>query len=198
MSKNQPPHVSDWLSRVYIPDVYPRLDDPFQPGAAIVPGFAPPASMEEPAPSIQSEFQITQAGARPQSFQEGVNFAIAVGTTPVPLLSQSFPVDTIVIDNLSTALNSVFFGRGNSITVTSGLEVVPGSPFTLRADNNREMWEIQRQLEYISGLMALDRNMPPLGPYKAKRVVFDASDYFLVAAAATTVAVMLFYIPEGQ
>jgi hypothetical protein len=190
-------HVTDWLSRVNIPDMYPRRDDPFQPGASIPPATAPPASLVAEPEVSEALASITQPGSRPYAYQDAINYTISVGTTAVPLLNTTFPVDAILIDVPSTAVNGCFFGRG-SISTGSGVEVRAGIPAFFRADNTRELWEVQRLLEFIAGMLAADRGIDPLPTFRARRVVFDASKYSLVATATVTVAVMLFYIPEQQ
>jgi hypothetical protein len=142
--------------------------------------------------------ELTSPGSRPAVFQRALNFSIAANTTPVPLMNQDTPCDSMVINVYSTAANSVFFGFGSGITTTSGIEIRAGLPVVVAPDNTREMWEIQKSLEYIAALMAYDRGLPALGPYRAPRVVFNAKDYFVVASAATAVSIMLFYVPEQQ
>lgn len=189
---------SDWISRQTIPDLYPRKYDPWKPAGANAPDNLPP--MDAGAQSAVSDFyaELTSPGSRPAVFQRALNYSIAANTTPVPLINQDTPCDSILLDVYSTAANSVFFGFGSGITVTSGIEIQAGAPVIITPDNTREMWDLQKPLEFIAAMMAYQFGLPALGPYRAPRVVFNAKDYFVVAPAATAVSVMLFYVPEQQ
>jgi hypothetical protein len=191
--------AEDWLSRVVIPDLYPRREDPLRPVPAVQPDMAPAASMlsDEPPPGDFTAI-LTPAGARPLIVQDALNYSIPLAAnTATPLVNRAMMVDAIGINVPSTAALSAFFGRG-AVTNVSGWEVRPGLPQVFRADNNREMWELQTPLEYIAAMLAGDRNGAQLRNYKAPRVAWDASQYSLFATGALTVAIMLFYIPVQQ
>jgi hypothetical protein len=193
--------IDDWLSRVNVPDVYPRRDDPFKPAAGTVPEGAPAASMlsaEDLVVASVWDGWLTSPSTRPVVYQQCLNFNITANVVPVPITNGAFQCDAMILDVLSTAANSVFFGFGNGITATSGIEIRPGLPVVIEASNTREQWEIQRLLEMIAGMIAAERGYNPPGEYRAPRVVFDASDYFVVATTATTVRVMLFMSPQFQ
>ncbi len=201
MSRRPPSGNGDWLSRAIIPDVYPRRDDPFRPAAGVIPSTAPPASMVSPDQLITTNVWdnwLTTPGTRPIVYQRALNYNISVGTTPTPLTNGNMQCETIIIDVFSSAANSVFFGFSSSITTTSGIECRAGLPVTLSVDNVREQWETQRVLEAIAGMIAAQGGYNGLGSYRAPRVVFDASDFFLVATATTSVSIMLFLTPEYQ
>lgn len=189
---------SDWISRVTVPDLYPRKSDPFRPPGAQPPAYLPP--MDAGASQVIQDFyaELTSPGARPAVSQRAINFSIAANTTPVPLINQDTPCDSMVLNVYSTAANSVFFGFGSGITTVSGIEIRAGLPVVVAPDNTREMWDLQRPLEFIAALMAYQYGMPAPGPYRAPRVVFNAKDYFVVAPALTAISVMLFYVPEQQ
>lgn len=132
---------------------------------------------------------VTTPGPRPRTFQSALNFQITLAANiATQLTSGQIEVDCIVVNVASSVGNSVFFGFGSQITPSSGIEVRPGLPLTISADTQREQWELQRLLEI---LVAYVTNSSP-GPYKAPRNVFDASQYYVVATVATTIAVMLF------
>lgn len=191
----------DWLSRVNIPDVYPRRDDPFRPGVGYVPETAPPASLLSEQDLVVANVWdgwVTTPGSRPVVYQRALNFQVAASVVPVPLTPGNFQCDTIVLNVDSTVLTSAFFGFGNAVNATSGIELQPGLPVAISADNTREQWETQRILEAIAGMIAGERGYSPIGPYRAPRVCFDASDYFVMAATPITVRVMLFLLPEFQ
>ena len=197
------PRTEDWLSRLNYADIYPRKEDPFRPSAGNVSFSSPAASMFTPEelttnPDIYRDY-VSIPGSRPFVNQRASNFQITLAANVAqPLQSGPFICDTIVIDVLSTAANSVFLGYGGGVTTTSGIEVRPGLPLVMQPENTREMWEIQRLLEAILAIQAADRGIPPLGLYKAPRVVFNANEFWVIATAATTVAVMLFMVPELQ
>lgn len=192
---------SDWLSRVNLPDLYPRKEDPFRPMPGTVPPGAPPASMisAEDLTSISVwEDWLTDPGMRPIVYQRAMNYTIQAGVAPLPIANGGFQCDAIILDVFNTAANSVFFGYGSGISVTSGIEIRPGLPILLSPENSREQWEIQRVLEMIAGMMAAERGYAGPGPFRSPRVVLNANEYWVVAAAATAVSVMLFPVPEMQ
>ena len=195
------PQNGDWLSRVNLPDVYPRRDDPFKPPAAIIPPGAPPASQV----SVQSltaaniwDGWVTTPGTRPVVYQRALSYVVSANTVPVPLTNGAMQCETVILDVLSTLGTSAFFGFGSAINDTTGIEVRPGIPVSFSLDNDREQWELQRILEALTAILASDRGISPLGLYRAPRVVFDASDYFLFATTAVPVRVMMFLTPEYQ
>lgn len=190
----------DWLSRANIPDVYPRRDDPFRPAVAQAPPGAPPASMPGEIPGTGSVWDgwLTTPGTRPVVYQRALNYQITANVTPVPLTNGAMQCETIVLNIDSTAAPNAFFGFGNAITVGSGIEIRAGIPQVIGTENTREQWELQRMLEILTSMIAAQNGVPPSGVYRAPRVVFDASDYFVVAASAVTVRVMIFTSPEFQ
>lgn len=203
MTQHLPIHQTDWLSRVTIPDVYPRKDDPFRPGVVSIPGLTEQQIIEaaSPPPEVLEglEADLTTPGQRPFVFQRATTFVInLIANTPQAIMANQFACDSMLLNVYSTAANSVFFGFGNAVTPTTGIEIRPGIPVLLEPENVREQWEVQRVLEYIAALLATQTGAPALGHYRAPRVVFDASDWFLVAAANTAIAVTLFYVPEMQ
>lgn len=191
-------HVSDYLSRLEYPDLYPRKEDPYRPDPAPSPaGYAEIPVVIEPGQGIRGV--STNPGARPSVFQRGGQFNVAIGTTPVPLVTSDFPADSFILNVYSSAANSVFLGFGGALTLTSGLEVRAGTPAFFGADNTREMWELQRTLEILVALAAANLGQSPiLNPYKAPRVVLDLSDFYVIAAAPTVATVLWFAIPESQ
>lgn len=196
-----PVHNEDWLSRVNIPDVYPRRDDPFKPSPGVVPSGAPPASYLAADQMVQAavwDGWLTTPGTRPVVFQRALNYVITANTVAVPLTNGAMQCETIVLSVLSTLGTSAFFGFGSAINDTSGTEIRPGVPAIISTENGREQWELQRLFEAIAGMLAADRGYDALGPYRAPRVVFDASDYFVFATTAVPVRVMLFTTPEYQ
>jgi hypothetical protein len=193
--------IDDWLSRVNIPDIYPREQDPFKPSVGYAPTDGPAASILSADLLVSGNVWdgwLTNPGTRPIVYQRALSFQVTANTVPVPLTNGAFQCETILLDVLSTAANSVFFGYGGGITPTSGIEIRAGLPIVLTTENGREQWELQRVLEAIAGMIAAERGYNALGPYRAPRVIFNSNEYFLVATAATTVRVMLFMTAEYQ
>lgn len=180
---------SDWLSRVTIPDLYPRKADPYRPRG--VPG-------QPGGEIVDVGAQLTTPGARPFVYQRALTYTITAGVASVPLMNQDTPCEVIILDVYSTAANSVFVGYGSGVTTLSGLEIRAGLPVSLAVENNREQWELQRSLEVLATIIAIQAGMSGLGPYRAPRVVFNARDWYLVATAPTAVSVTLFHVPELQ
>jgi hypothetical protein len=141
---------------------------------------------------------LTTPGTRPIVYQRALNYQLSVGTTPLPLTNGNMQCETIILDVDSTLATSVFFGFSSSVTTGSGIEVRPGLPVVLSVDNVREQWEMQRILEAIAGMIAAQGGYNGLGSYRAPRVVFDASDFFVVATGTVNMRVMLFLTPEYQ
>lgn len=204
------PLTDDWVSRLNLVDMYPRKSDPFVGPNAQTPLTAPPASLGDPmnqgipgAGAVDDIYSgwLTSPGPRPVVYQRAFNSQLTPGALAlptVPLTSQQFQCDSMVIAVPSTAANSVFFGYGSQITTGSGLEVQPGLPIIIEPENTRELWELQRMLEVIAAMVAAERGWNPLGPYRAPRVAFNANEYYLTAAAPTPMSIMLFFIPEMQ
>lgn len=191
------PVSDDWISRQTMADVYPRAADPARPPAAPMDGCAPcPAGTR----SIYDVFKLTTPGPRPYTIQRAQNFTVTAPVSPaaVPLLNNRFECDSFVVDVPSTAGQSAFIGFGSGVTTANGLELQPGLPILFQPENTREMWEIQRSLELICALLAAERGYTSLPQYRAPRVVFDASDWFVTSTVATTLSVICFTVPELQ
>lgn len=204
---NLPYHVGDWISRVTIPDVYHRKQDVFRPNRVVTPPDSPAASMmtEEQLqqtlgiePGAAVSFPLTTPGPRPPIIQRALNFQLTANVTPVPVMNNQFQCDSMLF-SVPTGGLSVFFGYGSSLTTTAGIEVFPGTPVLIEPENTRELWELQRLLEWIGGMIAAANNFPSsLGTYRAPRVVFNANEFFVVSTGAQTMGVMLFYVPDQQ
>lgn len=115
-------------------------------------------------------------------------FVVAVATTPTQIFPQQTKSDLIDSFTLSldaAAANNVFIG-GLAVTVNTGLEIVAGGgPITFRIRNQRQHYEIQEPLIKIADTM--NCNAPPLEPLAIPFGVWDLTQIFLVAAAATNV-----------
>jgi hypothetical protein len=193
--------LEDFVKRHTLADVYPRKEDPFRPGPGVLPGSAPGASHFTPEElgSGTDPFSalLTQPGQRPVVYQQALSFGMTATITPTPLQAQQFQCDSFVIDPFFGGGN-VFIGYGSGVTVTSGLEVVAGAPIEIAAENSREMWELQRLLEVIALMIANERGYSTIGQYRAPRVVLDASQWYVVAAANVPISVTIFPVPLQQ
>ena len=179
----------DWYQPVMtVPDVLPHgaeaIDDPSQGIGHLI---APDRILRV----------LTQPGPRPQTFLQGQNYALPVDTKPTPIAPNRIVTDGFVVDVHSDKPNSVFFGYGTA-SLDGGTEVRPGFPLVFVPDNTREQWELQRSLEYIAAILAVQANAQPLPIYRSPRVVVDPSSYFLIAPAPTTVSIMLLLMSEFQ
>lgn len=190
---------SDYLSRQTMPDVYPRRSDPFRPAAEKNPGcnFAP--GTIPPGWEIIANC-LTAPAQRPTVIQRATSTSVTAPLAPstIPVANSRFECDSMLFDVISTGANSAFVGFGSTVTTGNGIEIVAGTPIILIPDNTRELWELQRVLEYIAAMMAADRGLPCLPMYRAPRVCFDASNWYLTAPAAINVSVTLFHIPQDQ
>lgn len=182
--------------RLITPDLVPRM--PPTGGGAAPGGYAPGEKVTE----LHLQNWVTRPGARPGVRQEGTNLVVTAGTTPTPLTNGSLEADTILLNVWSTAANSVFYGFSNlslNAGAGNGIELQPGQPVVLSAENGRQPWELQRILEMLLAIQSLDKQFPPvLGQYRAPRVIIDTASVFLVAATPTPVSVMIFFAPPQQ
>lgn len=123
--------------------------------------------------------------------QEFYNYALTVGTVPTPIsfaaqqADLSALIDTIIFSLVSTAARSVFFG-GPNVTTTNGLEIRVGKSYVLGINNTRQLYEVQGPL--------IDMNCDTV-PVAIPIAVWDISECYLVAAASTVCAVLLFKYP---
>ena len=123
---------------------------------------------------------------------------ITVGTTPVALGTQNQIVDAMIISLLSSAANSVFIGKDSSVTTSNGFPIEAGTSIGIGTDNQSQMYEIRAAIENLTALIAATfaSSVPPPESLAAPRLVFRLSDFYLVAAANTTVNLMFFFPPE--
>ena len=122
---------------------------------------------------------------RPLTEQVFRNYNISVSTTPLPILDGASVNDlytSMIIDPISTAANSVFFGDG-SVTITNGLEIRAGLPLTLALSQSRQFYELQHLLMKLA---CVD------GQEDLPFIVWNPANMYLIAAAATDVRIVLF------
>lgn len=124
---------------------------------------------------------------RPTYYQLIEPFVVAVQTTPTQIFPQQTKADLIDSFTLSldaAAANNVFIG-GMSVTVNTGLEIVAGGgPITFRIINKNQHYELQSPLLRLADMNC---NLPPIEPIAIPFGIWDLSQIYLVAAAATNV-----------
>ena len=123
---------------------------------------------------------------RPTLYQTISNFVIVVGNTPTPISSITTKSDLITSFVLSLdagAANNVFWGDQN-VTINTGIEIVRGAgPLLFAIDDQRQIYESQYPLMFIAEALGCKPNQGYGVPY----VVWDLSQIYLIAAAATNV-----------
>ena len=126
---------------------------------------------------------------RPLIGQQFRTFSFAVGVTPLPIapdVDLTKLITTFVISN-PIAGASVYFGNGG-VSTTTGLEIQPGTAPVFEVAQTRQLYELQGPLLDINAAMQCRRMEAEPLPF----VVWDMTQVFLVAAAATTVSIGLF------
>lgn len=182
-----------WWERATNPDLVTRGLNVGSgpPTVAPDPTAPPPASAAAAAP------WLTQPSQRPFVYQRFLSFNVIANTPSVQIANFRLEVEAIIFNVYSTGALSVFWGPAG-VTTATGIEVQPGVPAPLSIDQAREQWELQRSLEHIAALLAIQSGNQPLAAYKAPRVVFDLSTIWLASTAAQAVTVMAFLPPELQ
>lgn len=125
------------------------------------------------------------------AYQNFETFVLAVGTTPTPLSSlftKADLIDSFTVSVDAAAANNVFIG-GQAVTVDNGLEIVRGAgPVSFEIVNQNQHYEIQSPVIAIAEAL----NCRPLEPVSIPFIVWDLSQIYMVAAAATNVRVAPF------
>jgi hypothetical protein len=128
---------------------------------------------------------------RPLLYQPIVSRSVVVGTAPVSLdptgninqMVASFSV------SVPTGAGNCFIGDSN-VTVTSGLEIVAGAgavEFSIE-DDNPMLYELLEPLIKIAEILKCGAVISFLKP----RTLWDLSQVYVVASAASTIAVNIF------
>jgi hypothetical protein len=128
--------------------------------------------------------------SRPVIRQDFTSQLLVVGTAATPL-NGSFDINSLItsfaIKVPSTAANSIFMGTGG-VTITNGFEIEPGDSPVFLIENYKQPYELQGPLigieEHVKSCEAEADALP--------FIVWDPSQIFLVAAAATNVSVIFF------
>lgn len=126
-----------------------------------------------------------------------LQYALAVGTVPTPVngnLDLSSLITSFVISNASANLNSVFLG-GSNVTIQTGnnvgIEIKTGDAPSFAINQARQLYELQFPLLRSTEALICAPQQPDDQPV----FVFNMTNWFLIATAATTVSVMLFKEP---
>lgn len=124
--------------------------------------------------------------------QEFTTFGLQVQTTAGPInanMGLTAMIDAIIISVPASAANNIFLGGDAGVTITTGIEIVAGSPvlFAINHDG-RQLYEIQEPLIKIAAAAMCADQKPETIPF----VVWDISQMYLVASAATNIAVGVF------
>lgn len=123
--------------------------------------------------------------------QEFTTFALTVQTTAGPInanMGLNTLVDSLILSVPASAANNVFLGGDAGVTILSGIEIVAGSPIQLAILNERQLYELQSPLMEMAVVATCRQLQPEAIPF----VVWDISQIYLVAAAATPMAVGVF------
>jgi len=128
--------------------------------------------------------------SRPVIRQDFNTQLLVVGTVPTPLngsLDINSLITSFIIAVPTTAANSVFIGNGG-VTTANGLELAAGTSPVFIIDNYKQPYELQGPLigieEHVKACTA-DVDALPF-------IVWDPSQIYLIAAAATNVSVAFF------
>lgn len=122
-------------------------------------------------------------------YQQFSTFVIAVATTPTPLnsgqnITKLDLIDAFTLSLDAAAANNVFIGD-QGVTVNSGLEIVAGGgPITFRIRNQRQHYELQEPLILLTEAAQCQG---PVQPRSLPFLIWDFSQIYLVAAAATNI-----------
>jgi hypothetical protein len=128
---------------------------------------------------------------RPLLFQPIVSRVVVVGTTPIsldPTGNINQMVSTFVVSVPTGAVNC-FIGDGN-VTITTGLEIIAGGgpvEFSIE-DDNPMLYEILDPLIKVAEILKCGA----LIPFQKPRTLWDLSQVYVVASAASTIAVNIF------
>jgi hypothetical protein len=115
--------------------------------------------------------------------------AITVLTTPTPILAKSSKsdlIDSFIVSVPASALNNVFVGN-NSVTLTTGLEIVAGAgPAEFKILNQRVQYDIHSLMEPV--IASLPCNVVSIKgiPF----IIWDLTQICLIAVANTAIVVL--------
>jgi hypothetical protein len=124
--------------------------------------------------------------------QEFSTFGLTVQTTAGPVnanMQIGAMIDAIILSVPASAANNVFLGGDAGVTITTGIEIVAGSPVLFAIDHDgRQLYEVQEPLLEMASAYLCRELRPESIPF----VLWDISQMYLVASAATNMAVGVF------
>lgn len=127
---------------------------------------------------------------RPLLFQPIVSRVVVVGTAPVsldPIGNINQMVGTFAVSVPTGAVNC-FIGDSN-VTITSGLEIVAGAgAVEFAIEDERMLYELMNPNMKMAEILGCQ----PFNPTDIPLVLWDLSQVYVVAAAASTIAVNTF------
>lgn len=128
---------------------------------------------------------------RPVIFQPFSSFVLPVAITPTPMIStpnKSDLVDSFIVSLDAGAANNIFMGDGG-VTLNSGIEIIAGGgPVNFLIDNQKQHYDLQLPLMDIARTLECQTSQPFAIPF----VVWDCSQIYFIAIAATNVRIMMF------
>jgi len=128
---------------------------------------------------------------RPILFQPFSSFILAVGITPTPMVAtpnKSDLVDSFIVSLDAGAANNIFMGDGN-VNINSGIEIIAGGgPVNFKIINQDQRYELQLPLMEMARTLQCQSDQPFAIPF----IVWDCSQIYFIAAAATNVRISLF------
>lgn len=130
---------------------------------------------------------------RPILKQEATAFAFTVPVAPAAPLAPQWGLtalyDTFVITVPSTAANSVFMGFDAGVIVGTGIELLASTTTQFKVDHDgRQLYELQNLLKRLTDYETCISQPMEFIPF----VVWDMSQIYVVAAAATAITVAAF------
>jgi len=100
-------------------------------------------------------------------------------------------IESFILSVPSTAANSVFIGDVN-VSLTSGVEVVPGAPLFFSLNQIRQMYEVQAPAEILAKTAGCE---PDYLSEAIPFICFNLFNMWVVASANTTFSLMTFKTP---
>jgi hypothetical protein len=121
-------------------------------------------------------------------------FLIVVGVAPTQILptqTKADLIDSFVVSVDAGAANNIFIG-GNGVTIATGLEIVAGAgPINFLIRQQHQQYELQEPLLATAEILGCARQSARSIPF----VIWDLSQVYLIAAAATNARIAVFRAP---
>lgn len=121
-------------------------------------------------------------------------FVVVVGVAPTQILptqTKADFIDSFVVSVDAGAANNVFIG-GNGVTIATGLEIVAGAgPINFLIRQQNQHYELQEPAIAVAEILGCAKQTARSIPF----IVWDLSQVYLIAAAATNVRVAVFRAP---